>query len=66
MSKHTIRTLHALLWISALMLCCFCAAMLAEANKPRLEGAERRLVGDPAVTGLVARMRWCGAASWCR
>lgn len=66
MSKRTTRALRAILWVGSLMLCCFSAAMLVEANKPKLEGAEHRLVGDPIVTGSVARMRWCGAASWCR
>jgi len=66
MSKRTNRTLRAILWVSALMLCCFSTAKLVEANKPKLEGAEYRPVGDPTVTGSVTRMRWCGAASWCR
>ncbi|ACB26138.1 hypothetical protein ABID82_000790 [Methylobacterium sp. PvP062] len=65
MSKRPLRTFRALLWIAALMLCCFSAAMLAEANRPNTEG-DQRLAGDPAVTGSVARMRWCGAAPWCR
>lgn len=65
MSKRPLRTFRALLWIAALMLCCFSAAMLAEANRPKTEEVHR-LVGDPVVTGSVARMRWCGAALWCR
>jgi hypothetical protein len=65
MSKRTLRTLRAFLWIAALVLCCFSAAMLVEANRPRA-GGDQRLVGDPAVTGSIAQMRWCGAAPWCR
>jgi hypothetical protein len=68
MSKRTVRTLRGALWIAALVLCCFSAAMLVKANRPAETAVARLPSADPTTTGAInqAPIRWCGAAAWCR
>ena len=66
MAKRNARTLRAFLWVCALILCCFAGVGLFKAIQPKPEIAAHSIPGEPATTGSLRSLRWCGAAWWCR
>jgi hypothetical protein len=68
MSKRYRKAVRGALWLAALVICGFAAALLVDANKTGQQLVSASGAGDPDITGAVDQksMRWCGAASWCR
>lgn len=68
MSKRYRKAVRGAVWLTALVICGFAAALLVDANRTGQQLVAASDASEPEMTGSVDQksMRWCGAASWCR